>query len=211
MTMQIILASKSPYRIAQLKDFGLKFRALRPTIDEEQMKAYFFRNMKRPLKRGQTIDLHLPHRLSRYLAAKKAESLALKYPDHVIVAADQLVNFNGEVMGKPKSPSKAEAMLRKMSGKPHELITSLCVISHGKVYRRTVTARIHLRKLSDEEIKAYVKRDNPVDCAGSYKFELSGLSLVERMSVTDPSSLIGLPLMALYKILRQLGDEIPFR
>lgn len=209
--MQIILASKSPYRIAQLKDFGLKFRALRPTIDEEQLKAYFFRNMKRPPKRGDVVDMHLPNRLSRFLAAKKAESLALLHPDHVIIAADQLVNYQGEVMGKPKSPARAEAMLRKMSGKPHELITSLCVISHGRVFRRTVTAKIHLRKLTDEEIKLYVKRDNPVDCAGAYKFEQSGLSLVERMSVTDPSSLIGLPLMALHKILRNLGDDIPFK
>lgn len=209
--IQIILASKSPYRIAQLKDFGLKFRALRPSIDEEQMKAYFFRNMKRPPKKIDTIDPYLPNRLSRYLASKKAESLALQYPDHVIIGADQLVNFNGEVMGKPKTPSRAEAMLRKMSGKPHELITSLCVISHGKSFRRTVTAKIHLRKLSDEEIKLYVKRDNPVDCAGSYKFEMSGLSLVERMSVTDPSSLIGLPLISLYKILRSLGERLPFR
>lgn len=209
--IQIILASKSPYRIAQLKDFGLKFRAVRPSIDEEQLKAYFFRNMKRPASKSDLVDPHLPHRLSRFLASKKAESLAPQYPDHVIVGADQLVSFSGEVMGKPKTPSRAETMLKKMSGKPHELITSLCVISHGKSYRRTVTAKIYLRKLADEEIKLYVKRDNPVDCAGAYKFEMSGLSLVERMSVTDPSSLIGLPLIALHKILRTLGDDLPFR
>ncbi len=208
--LQIILASKSPYRIAQLKDFGLRFRALRPAVDEEQLKGYFFRNLKRISKKTGE-DPSAPHRLSRFLAVKKAESLAALHPEHAIIGADQLVFFEGEVLGKPKSPAKAENMLRKMSGKPHELITSVCVIYQGRIFRRTVTTRILMRKLSDDEIKKYVKRDNPVDCAGAYKFELSGLSLVARMNSTDPSSLIGLPLISLHKILKEIGDELPFR
>lgn len=192
--MEVILASTSTYRIEQLKNFGLEFRALPPPIDEESLKTR-----------------HLsPLQLSRYLACKKAKSISQKHPHDLIIGADQLVNLKGKILGKPHSRGNAIAMLQKMSGKTHKLITSLCLIYKGHKFVETVVAKITLRKLGRDEIISYVYRDSPLDCAGSYKFELSGLSLVKKMSVSDPSSLVGIPLISLTKLLLKTGVPIPF-
>ncbi|MEQ1666090.1 MAG: Maf family protein, partial [Bdellovibrionales bacterium] len=102
-------------------------------------------------------------------------------------------------------------MLQSMSGKTHLLITSICVIYKTKVYQRTVVARIKMRKLKRDEILEYIYRDNPLNCAGSYKLEKSGLSLVKSLKVSDPSSLTGLSLLSLMKILLKLDIPIPFK
>ncbi|MCB0350539.1 MAG: septum formation protein Maf [Bdellovibrionales bacterium] len=193
--MQIILASTSPYRRQQLKDFGLEFRSIAPKFDEESFKS---------------SKLH-PRKLCTLLAQKKAESLTSQHPNALILGADQLVNLEGKVLGKPKTREKALQMLKQMSGKTHELITCLCVCYQGKVYKATVVAKIKMRKLTRDEILRYIYRDNPLDSAGSYKFEMSGLSLVKKMTVPDPSSLTGLPLISLMQILLKIGEPIPFK
>lgn len=193
--MEILLASTSPYRKEQLKNFGLEFRAIAPKIDEESFKSSKLN----------------PKKLCEFLAEKKAESLVASHPSDLIIGADQLVNLNGKILGKPKSREKAIVMLRQMSGKTHQLITALCICYKGKTYHATVVAKIKMRKLSRSDILQYIYRDNPLDCAGSYKFEMSGLSLVKRMSVSDPSSLTGLPLISLTHLLLKIGEPVPFR
>ena len=196
--MKIILASTSPYRQQQLKDFGLRFLARAPLVDEEKLKS----------------GRRSPRALSRYLAQKKAESLLATEPHAVIIGADQLVSFQGQVLGKPKTAKNARAMLTKMQGRSHQLHTSLCVLFAGRSFLATVTANITLRKLTKREIVDYVERDQPLDCAGSYKFERSGLSLVQKLRVSDPSSLTGLSMLEvmrlLLKISSQSGEPIPF-
>lgn len=192
--MVIILASTSPYRVEQLRNFGLDFLAVPPKVDEDKLKS-------KKLS---------PAKLSAYLAYKKSQSLAVDHFEDIVIGADQLVSLSGRILGKPHTREKAIEMLKKMSGKTHQLITSLCVIHKGKVHQKTVIAKITMRKLSRDEIVAYIYRDNPLDCAGSYKLEKSGLSLVKKLSVSDPSSLVGLPLISLMKILLKTREPIPF-
>lgn len=192
--MEIILASSSPYRILQLEQFGLEFRAIQPKVNEEALKSSRFS----------------PQKLSTFLAFKKAESLSKEFPHDIIIGADQLVNLKGQILGKPGTREKAAEMLRKMSGKTHQLITSICLLHKGRRYEDTVVAKITLRRLTRNEILNYIYRDQPLDCAGSYKFEMSGYSLVKRMSVSDPSSLTGLPLISLMNLLLKIGEPIPF-
>ncbi len=192
--MDIILASQSPYRKMQLQNFGLRFRAMQPNFDEETLKT----KIKNPLL------------LAKTLAAKKAESLQEKYPDAVIIGGDQLVALGTHILGKPGTRQNAIQQLQKMSGRTHQLITALSVCHKGKTYTDVVVAKVKMRRLSRDEIIAYIYRDQPLDSAGSYKFEKSGFSLVEKMTVTDPSSLIGIPLISLMKILTRLKEPIPF-
>jgi septum formation protein len=187
--MKILLASQSPYRKQQLKDLGLRFTAKSPKFDEDSLK-------------GQGIA---PRALALRLAIEKARSLVARHPDYVIIGADQLVALGKKVLGKPGSAKNAVKQLQMMSGKTHELVTALAVIYKGKVWTKTVVASVKLHRLSEKEIRAYVKRDRPLDCAGSYKFEHGGFSLVESMQVSDPSSLIGLPLIELSAILRNIS------
>lgn len=186
--MDFILASTSPYRRKQLKDFGVKFRVQAPLFDEEMFKS------KRMA----------PAKLCALLAYNKALSVAEKHPHSVIIGGDQLVSFEGKILGKPYTTRRAEEMLKSMSGKKHELITCICVIYKKKVIQKTIRARIKMKRLTTSQIKAYVKRDKPLKCAGSYMFEKSGLSLVDHLHVSDPSSLTGLPLIELGKILDSL-------
>jgi septum formation protein len=192
--MKIILASTSRYRIEQLKQFGLDFTSIAPAMDEDS-----FKNQKMT-----------PKNLSRFLALKKAESLMSAHPNDIIIGADQLVNLKGQILGKPKTRENALKMLTAMSGKTHELITSLCVLAHGKKHMATVTAKIKMRSLKKDEVLRYISLDNPLDCAGSYKLEMSGLSLVKSLRVSDPSSLTGLPLLSLMKLLLKIGEPLPF-
>ena len=192
--MQIILASTSPYRKAQLKALGLRFRAVRPEFDEKK-----FSSLNPKLS---------PKLLCRKLAEQKALSLQSKYPDAVIIGADQLVSFKGKILGKPGSLSRAEKQLASMSGQTHELITSVSVVAPTLRQTHVVVAKVQMRKLSKNEIRNYVRRDKPTDCAGSYKFERAGLSLMDKVVVNDPSALIGLPLIKLCKSLKILGLKI---
>ena len=194
--MDIILASSSPYRTKQLKDFGLEFRTISPSVDEEALKA------------RKTLP---PRKMAQYLAYKKAMSLRGKHPHSVIIGADQLVNLKGQILGKPGNRENAIKMLEKMNGKTHELVTSLCVVAKKQSLTKTVIARIKMRRLKNREILAYVHRDQPLDCAGSYKFELSGFGLVQKIAVSDPSSLTGLPLIELSRLLLKLKIPLPFR
>ncbi len=194
--MKIILASTSPYRAAQLKAFGLSFSARRPGIDEEALKN--------------SLAL-TPRGLSRRLALEKARSLVKKNPKDAIIGADQLLDFEGAVLGKPGSLEQNIRILSKLQGRTHKLITSMALVCGERSALSTVVAQITLKKLTRAEIAAYVKRDRPMDCAGGYRFESSGFSLVESLRVSDPSSLIGLSLIELPKLFSKLNLPIMFK
>jgi septum formation protein len=125
--------------------------------------------------------------------------LAAKHPGALILGSDQLVELEGARLDKPGTAEKAFAQLRAMSGKEHRLITSLAMIlgSQTRIYTDVTTVR--LKKLDDRTIEAYLRVDLPFDCAGSYKIERAGLSLVESIDSKDPSAVQGLPMLSLMR------------
>lgn len=188
--MQVVLASLSPYRRAQLTAFGIPFIPQAPRVDEEELK-----------KKGPKDLVEL----TRFLAEQKAKSIATDYPDGMIIGSDQLVEFNNERLDKPGSREKALTQLKKLSGHTHRLITSIAVIHGKQVLLETEITRMHMRKLDEGFLSAYLGVDEPYDCAGSYKVEKAGLALIEKVEGEDPSAIQGLPLIALTRCLLKLG------
>jgi septum formation protein len=191
--MKLILASQSPYRRQQLENLGVRFESQTPLIDEDELKKTGPRDL---------FDL------TRYLAEKKAGSLCARFPEDVLLGSDQLVDFGGERLDKPGSVPRAEEQLKRLSGKSHRLITSLCIRFHERTLLFTDVTTIHFKVLNDAVIKHYVQLDNPIDCAGAYKIEKGGLALIEKIASEDPSAIQGLPLMSLIRGLEQCGLNI---
>ncbi len=188
--MQLILASQSKYRKAQLESFGVKFTAAQPEIDEEQLKS---------IGPADLIEL------TRFLAAHKAESLRGRFPDAIIVGSDQIAECAGERLDKPGTHQRASEQLRRLSGKEHRLITSVVVVSPKASFAFTDLTMLKMRTLTDVEIEAYLRKDEPYDCAGSYKIEKAGMALIESVNSQDPSAIQGLPLVSLTAGLRKSG------
>lgn len=186
----LVLASTSPYRHQLLQQLQLPFIACAPKYKE-------------------TIDQTIaPELVVKHLAQGKAQSLAKDYPEALIIGSDQVfVDARGRVLGKPRTPERAVEQLRMMSGNTHTFYTGLVVIDSvsGETLSDFSAFSVTLRDLSDEEIRAYVGLENPVDCAGSFKIEGLGISLMEKMEGEDYTSLIGLPLIKLNGMLRYFG------
>ena len=191
--MDLVLASTSPYRRELLGRLGVPFRCRTPLVDEEALKR---------------DDLE-PRALAELLARAKATSLCAEEPQATLIGGDQLVAFEGRVLGKPGSVARAEEQLRALAGRAHELITALAVWHRGRLSTHTDVTTLWLRPLGGEEIGRYVAADRPLDCAGSYKLEARGITLFERIDSRDHSAISGVPLIALTTILRGLGYRIP--
>jgi len=190
---ELILASTSPYRRELLGRLGVPFRSVAPPFDEESLKATGLS----------------PRALAEELAARKAESVRAVEPDAVIVGCDQLVSLDGRIFGKPGDAEKAADQLAAMSGRVHELITAMAVLSPGRRFAHTDVTRLTMRRLDRQAIERYVARDRPIDCAGSYMLERGGIALFDRIESADHSAITGLPLMALARFLAELGYTIP--
>jgi septum formation protein len=193
--MDLILVSTSPYRRVLMERLGVAFRALAPALDEEEWKQRHA---------GAT-----PRELAERLAEAKALSLIEAEPDATLVGGDQLVAFEGRILGKPGTPERAVEQLLGLSGRSHELITAIAVWSGGRIYRHTDVARLTMRSLDRAAVERYVGLDEPLDCAGSYKLESRGITLFERIECADHSAITGLPLMKLTQILSEIGYPIP--
>jgi septum formation protein len=189
----VVLASTSPYRLQLMRQLGIPFHVDAPLFQEN-------------LDQGLAPEL-----LVRHLALQKARSLAARHPDALIIGSDQVfVDARGRILGKPGSPEKAMEQLRAMSGRRHTFYTGLVVLESvsGDYLADCSTFSVTLRPLSEEQIQYYVRRENPVDCAGSFKIEGLGITLMAAMEGDDYSSLVGLPLIRLTDFLMQLG--VPF-
>jgi septum formation protein len=190
---QIVLASTSPYRKQLLEQLGFPFVAAAPEYVEE-------------------IDPHVaPALLARHFALGKAQSLADKYPDALIIGSDQIfVDQRGRAVGKPGNNQKASHQLRQMSGRTHCFYTGLALFDSrsGTVQTDFATFSVTLRSLDEEQIDDYLKREQPYDCAGSFKIEGLGIALMEKMEGDDYTSLIGLPLIKLVTMLEQAGFKV---
>lgn len=186
---KLVLASTSPYRRELLERLGLPFEAAAPDFDEQ-------------IDQGIT-----PAELVRDLALGKALSLAADFPAAVIIGSDQVFVAAGEIIGKPGTPEKAFEQLQRMSGASHTFYTGLAVVDtvSGKNLTSCVPFTVTLRQLADDEIRNYIRRENALNCAGSFMIEGLGIALMEKLEGTDFTSLIGLPLIQLITLLRQVG------
>jgi septum formation protein len=190
---KIILASTSPYRKKLLQQINLSFNCESPTVDEELLKKTNSVSLK---------DLPL------FLAEKKAENIAINNPGAVVIGSDQMGFLGKTPLNKAGSRDKAIEQLLHLQGKSHILLTAVAVFYKGKKYSHVDSTTLHMRAWSKQQLTHYVDLENPVDCAGSYKFESLGVSLFEKIECADPTAIVGLPLMALCRILESLGVAV---
>lgn len=199
MKPKLILASTSPYRKELLQRLKLPFAALAPRADETAKKAEF-------LGKFPQLNLELARTLAAELAALKATSLVTE--GEIIVGSDQICFHDGVILGKPGTPEKAFATLRKLAGRAHHLLTAVTVLSARKTSTWVHSSSLTLRPLTDEEIHAYLAKDEPWDCAGSYKLEAAGIALMSAIDSDDWTGIQGLPLLTLTKVLREHGMTV---
>ncbi len=191
--MKLVLASTSAYRRELLQRFGLPFEVARPDIDES------------PLP-GET-----PQATAERLAVEKARAVAGQFEDALIIGSDQVAHMGDTRFGKPGTVERAIAQLQSMSGRTVVFHTALAVLNtrSGRVQLDAVPTEVRFRSLSSDEIVRYVNKERPLDCAGSAKSEGLGITLLDALAGDDPNALVGLPLIALARMLRNEGIALP--
>lgn len=187
--MKLVLASSSPTRSKILQQLRLPFVTASPDIDET------------PLADENTIDY-----VSR-LSLLKARAVASQHPGSLVIGSDQACTLNGLIMGKPGTIESAFKHLKMCSGQWLEFHTGLALINTetGEENSHVEKFTVKFRSLSDEEIRAYLQLDQPLDCAGCFKVEAAGISLFEALEGRDYNSLLGLPVIALVDLLKAQG------
>lgn len=186
---QILLASTSIYRQQLLEKLHLPFICAAPQTDETPLAG----------ENAEALVLRL--------AAAKAQSLALSYPDHLIIGSDQVCVINGKITGKPHTVDNACKQLHHASGQRVTFYTGLALYNSRSRQLQTLCEpfHVHFRELTASEIATYVEREQPLNCAGSFKSEGLGIALFQQLEGRDPNTLIGLPLIALLAMLRVEG------
>lgn len=186
---RLILASSSQYRRELLARLHLPFEAIAPHIDETPFPS------------------EAPEATALRLARAKAEAIALAHPGALVIGSDQVATLDGEQIGKPGDHARALAQLQTMRGREVVFHTALCLWDGraGTAELENVQVFVRLRDLPDAELDAYLRIEQPYDCAGSAKNEGLGIALIERIDSSDPTALTGLPLIALTGMLRRAG------
>lgn len=190
--LPIILASSSKYRRQLIEKLGLSFCHAAPDIDE------------RPLP-GET-----PENLVRRLAIAKAQALRPLYPQHLIIGSDQIAVLNGRVLGKPGTHEAATEQLREASGQTLRFHTGLALVNSAtqEVQYVCPVYEVKFRPLTPSQIDAYLHKEEPYDCAGSFKSEGLGIALFDYIRGDDPNTLVGLPLIELTRMLLHEGVDV---
>ena len=190
---RLILASSSPYRRALLERLGLPFEVMVPDIDEAALPG------------------EAPQATALRLARDKAAAVAARAPGSIVIGSDQVATLDGEQIGKPGTHARALAQLQKMRGREVLFHTALCVWDgrtealNGPAQLDNIQTTVTFRTLPDAELDAYLRIEQPYDCAGSAKNEGLGIALLARIDSSDPTALTGLPMIALTGMLRQAG------
>lgn len=189
-----MLASTSPYRRLLLARLRIPFDAIDSRVDEDAYK-------------GKGLA---PDRLVRELAEAKARTVGALRPESLIVAGDQMAVLDGRLLGKPGSVDGCVQQLGMLAGRTHQLITALCVLdaTSGAIETVVDVHDMTMRGLEEGQIRRYVDLDEPLDCAGSYKLESLGVALFERVSGSDPTAIVGMPLMQLVTLLKEMGYDV---
>ena len=190
---RLVLASTSAYRRALLERFNLPFECVVPNVDETSLP-------------GESA-LALAQRLAR----SKAEAVAARYPESVVIGSDQVAVRGLDRLGKPGSVERCIEQLEHSSGREVEFLTAVHVVNGpaGNAESHVDRTVVRFRRLSRPEIERYVAADHPIDCAGGFKAESLGIALFERIESSDPTSLTGLPLIWLSHALRRAGIAVP--
>lgn len=185
----LVLASTSAYRAGLLARLGLPFVQDAPSIDESP-------------RAGEA-----PEATALRLALAKADAVAARHRDALVIGSDQVATLDGTAIGKPGTAELARAQLARASGRSVEFLTAVAVhdARDGRVEHALDRTRVQFRALDEAEIGRYVARERPLDCAGSFKSEALGIALFESIETHDPTALVGLPLIATCAMLRRMG------
>jgi septum formation protein len=188
----LILGSTSVYRRALLERLRIPFTVVAPEVDEA------------------TLAGETPEQTAIRLALAKAHAVARSWGDSVVIGSDQVADLHGEAIGKPGNFERARDQLRRMSGQTVVFHTAVAVVCQAQqfVAQAVVPVRVRFRTLTDAEISHYLLAETPYDCAGSAKSEGLGIALLERIDNSDPSALVGLPLIETARMLRAAGIPI---
>lgn len=189
----IVLASSSPYRRDLLDRFLDEYEAVAPEVDERNAK-----NLP-------------PAELARHLARKKAEAVAVNARQALVIGADQVAVLDDRVLGKPGEHARAVEQLLAASGKAVTFLTAVCILDPvGRArYEHTDKTVVRFRRFDRRLAEAYLRHDEPYDCAGSFKLEGAGFVLFESVTTDDPTALIGLPMIWVADRLISLGYLVP--
>ncbi len=187
--MQLILASTSPFRKVILEKLGLPFKCIAPQTDETP-------------NEGETAE-----QLVERLAIAKAQAVAKENKDALVIGSDQVAVINNKIIGKPGDFEHAFKQLKEASGKRVTFLTGLSLVNSktGKVQSTVVPFHVVFRYLRDSQIENYLNKEQPFNCAGSFKSEGLGITLFERLEGDDPNTLMGLPLIRLNAMLEIEG------
>jgi len=189
---RLVLGSTSRYRRGLLERLGLPFSVAAPGIDEAAFPA------------------EAPAQTAVRLAEAKARAVAARYPKALVIGSDQIADCAGQPIGKPGTRDAAVVQLRALSGKTVVFHTAVALVDapSGRCRTALVDVASTFRTLSSADIDAYLDREAPFDCAGSVKSEGLGIALFDRIQSDDPTALIGLPLIALSRLLRDEGVDV---
>jgi septum formation protein len=186
---RLVLGSTSLYRRDLLARLRIPFEVAAPDVDE-------------------TPHPHeTPQQLACRLAMTKAQTVATRFPHHVVIGSDQVADLAGQPLGKPGNHERAVAQLRQMRGQTVVFQTAVAVVCQASGFAQMDLAQVKVlfRDLSDAEIEAYLLTETPYDCAGSAKSEGLGIALLERIDSDDPTALVGLPLIRTCRLLEAAG------
>jgi septum formation protein len=185
----LVLASTSRYRKMLLARLGLAFEAASPGVDE------------------QVLPGESPEQTALRLSVLKAQAVQDRFSDALIIGSDQVAAIGAERYGKPGDHDNALRQLRALSGRALDFHTAVTLLDARtkKLESRVVPCRVFWRPLEERRIEAYLRREQPYDCSASAKAEGLGIALIARIQTDDPSSLIGLPLIALTEMLERAG------
>ena len=189
---KLILGSTSVYRRELLERLRIPFAVESPHVDETPLPG------------------EAPAALARRLALAKAQAVAARHPDCVVIGSDQVADLNGLALGKPGNHARAVLQLQQMSGQVVIFQTAIAVVCKATGFCQEALAPVQVtfRKLSASEIENYLQAEQPYDCAGSAKSEGLGIALLERIDSDDPTALVGLPLIRTAAMLRAAGIDL---
>ena len=187
----LILASTSTYRQQLLQRLALDFQSVRPEVDEAALPG------------------EPPAAMARRLACEKALAVARRHPGHWVIGSDQCAELDGQALGKPGSIAAACAQLQAMSGRQVQFHTAVCLVRDGQLLEASDLTCVQFRPLDAGSIARYVQHEQPLDCAGSFKCEGLGITLFTAIDNSDPTALVGLPLIAVSRLLREAGFQLP--
>ena len=190
--MKLILASTSPFRKTILEKLGVAFEIMSPEVDETASSD------------------ETPQQLVERLSIAKAKAVADKVKDALVIGSDQVSVINNEIIGKPHTYENAVKQLKNASGKTVTFYTGLCLYNSStqQYQSEVVPFDVVFRDLNDQLIENYLKKEEPYNCAGSFKSEALGIILFEKLEGDDPNTLMGLPLIRLVMMLEKENFSI---